>query len=53
MKLTINCPICHKTIGKIEENGQMKKAFLWCRRCKKEIYIEDADNLKNKPESCK
>ena len=53
MKQIISCPICHKIIGKIEENGQMQKAYLWCRRCKKEIYIDNAKELKNMPESKK
>ncbi len=51
MKNTIFCPICHKIIGKVEENGEMKKVYLWCRRCKKEIYIDNAKDFKNKPES--
>lgn len=50
MKKAILCPICHKIIGKIDEKGQMEKAYLWCRRCKKEIYIENTKDF-NKPES--
>ena len=42
MKKAILCPICSKLIGKIEEEGKMEKAYLWCRRCKKEIYINNA-----------
>lgn len=51
MKKIICCPICRKTIAKIDEDGKMIKSYLWCRRCKKEIYIDNTDILKNKPES--
>ena len=51
MKKIILCPICHKTIAKIDENGQMIKTYLWCRRCKKEIYIDNVKEIKTKPES--
>lgn len=51
MKNVIYCPICHKTVCKMDTNGEMRKVFLWCRRCKKEIYIEDAEKFKDKSES--
>lgn len=51
MKNIICCPICNKTVGKIDANGEMKKVYLWCRRCKKEIYIEDIKKFTNKTES--
>lgn len=48
MKKEIVCPICYKLIGKIDEDGEMKKVYLWCKRCRKEIYIEDINKyLKN------
>jgi len=53
MRKIICCPICQKIIGKMDEEGQMVKVYLWCRRCKKEVYIEDTNKIinKNKPES--
>ncbi len=51
MKQKITCPICHKVIGKIDEDGEMKKVYLWCKRCKNEIYIKDIKNFKLEPES--
>lgn len=51
MKKMILCPICHKLIGKIEEDGEMKKVYLWCKRCKHEIYISNIKNLKTMTES--
>lgn len=47
MKKNINCPICGKLLCKIENNGKIEKAYLYCKRCKKEIYIN------NVPESQK
>lgn len=44
MKKMILCPICHKLIAKIDEDGEMRKAYLWCKRCKNEIYINDIKN---------
>ncbi len=51
MKQKVTCPICHKLIGKIEKDGEMKKVYLWCKRCKNEIYIEDIKKMKTEPES--
>ena len=51
MKEIICCPICKKIIGKVEQEGNIEKAYLWCRRCKKEIYINNAKDFKTKPES--
>lgn len=46
MKKTILCPVCNKIIGKLDAKGEMCKVYLWCRRCRKEIYIENAKDLK-------
>lgn len=46
MKKMILCPICHKLIGKLEEDGELKKVYLWCRRCKREIYIENTNKIR-------
>ena len=51
MKQKITCPICHKLIGKMEESGEIKKVYLWCKRCKHEIYIENTNKMKVEPES--
>lgn len=53
MKEGIMCPICNKLVGKIDEEGEMKKVYLWCRRCKKEIYIEDVKKYTAKIEELK
>jgi len=45
----ILCPICYKIIGKIQEDGELKKAYLLCRRCKKEIYIDNVKDFNTKP----
>lgn len=39
----IRCPECNKIIGKMEEEGTMKKVYLYCKRCKKEIYIQSLE----------
>lgn len=46
MKKMILCPICHKIIGKIEEDGELKKVYLWCKRCRNEIYIDNIKKFK-------
>ena len=46
MKKMILCPICYKIIGKIEEDGELKKAYLWCKRCRNEIYIDNVKKFK-------
>lgn len=51
MKKIICCPICRKTIGKIDEDGEMKKVYLWCRRCKKEIYIGNVKDIETRSEN--
>ena len=43
----ICCPVCHKLIGRIDENGEMKKVYLWCRHCKKEKYIENSKDFES------
>lgn len=35
----IVCPYCNKMLAKIEYCGKADKLYLWCKKCKKEIYI--------------
>lgn len=52
MKVDILCPICNKVIAKKEQDGSINKAYLWCRRCRKEIFLNDKVD-KIEPESNK
>lgn len=40
MKKDIVCTDCGKILCKIESDGQLKKVYLYCKKCKKEVYIE-------------
>lgn len=44
------CPDCQKLLCKIEDDGKIKKVYLYCKRCKQEKYIEELtnNNINNK-----
>lgn len=39
MKENVNCPVCGKVLCKMEHDGSLAKVYLYCKRCKREIYI--------------
>lgn len=40
MKRNIVCPDCNKILCKMEQEGILKKVYLYCKKCKEEKYIE-------------
>lgn len=40
MKRDILCPQCGKILCKIEQEGKLEKVYLYCKKCKQEIYID-------------
>lgn len=40
-KKYIFCPICGKKLFRIEENSTFNNIYLWCKKCCKEIKIEE------------
>lgn len=41
MKTNVNCPICCKTLCKLEEKGKLENVYLYCKRCRKEIFLKE------------
>lgn len=35
----INCPNCGKILCKMDTEGEIKKVYLYCKKCKEEKYI--------------
>lgn len=44
----VRCPKCNKIIAKMDEKGTMDKVYLYCKRCKKEIFIQSLEPKLNK-----
>lgn len=40
MKKNIICPDCGKMLCRLDDSGKLEKVYLYCKRCKKEKYIE-------------
>lgn len=38
--MNIVCPDCNKILCKIDDFGKIERAYLYCKRCKEEKYIE-------------
>lgn len=41
MKKNVNCPVCGKILAKLGDNGKMENAYLYCKRCKEEIFLKE------------
>ncbi len=45
MKINIICPECGKILCKRDRDGMVNGIYLYCKKCRKEIYIRKEEPM--------